>query len=427
MTALLLASLLACSGGDADAIPTAEVERGDFEVVLAIPGELKAVNSVTLSAPDLNAQIKVTWVIEEGARVNEGDTLVELDTIELQTDLESAESQLEVARTKIEQKKAQLAVRLADLENTVTSARLSLEKAKLRLTDSETVPRVERESARLDVEEFTLSVERSKASLESARLEGEAELALLRLEADEAESKVDSIRDRLEKCVVKAPSDGLVILPSIWKGGSRGPISTGDNLWAGSTMLELPDLSQMEIEAWVHEVDAGKLAVDQPVSVVIDAYPDPAHAGVVKRVADLAVQRDRESKVKYLKVMIALDETVSVMKPGMTVRGEVLLETVPDVLSVPLEAVFYEEGEPYVYTQGLRGFGRTGVTLGTRNDTHVVITEGLEDDAVVALVDPEAAAAGESPGPSRSGDGGGRSGGDGGGHRGGDGGGRRGR
>ncbi len=403
LSTLLLAPL-ACVGASTAEVPSAEVERGDFDVVLAIPGELKAVNSVTLSAPDIPGTIKVAWVIEEGARVSEGDTLVELDRVELEKELDSRLSKLEVARTKIEQQRAQLAVRLADLDNDITSAELSLEKARLRLTDSETVPRVERESARLDVEEFTLAVERSKANRESARLEGEAELQLLQLEAEQAQAEVETIRTSLEKCTVTAPNDGLVILPSTWKGGSRGPVSAGDVLWSGSTLIELPDLSEMEVEAWVHEVDAAKVAVDQPVSVVIDAYPEPPHSGRVKRVADLAVQRERDSKVKYLKVMIGLDETVPAMKPGMTVRAEILLETVPGVLSVPLEAVFYEGGDPYVFTEGLRGWERRPVTLGSSNDTHVVIEGGLEEGETVALVDPEAAEAGEPPGPGRGAD-----------------------
>ena len=401
MLHLLTISLLACGGGAGDDVPSTEVARGDFDVVLAIPGELKAVNSVTMTAPDIEGQIKVTSVIEEGARVEEGDVLIELDRVELEKALASGESQLEVARTKIDQKRAQLAVRLADLENNVTSARLSLEKANLRLTDSETVPRVERESARLDVEEFTLSVARSQASQESARLEGVAELQLLQLEAEQAASDVETLRENLDKCTITAPSSGLVILPAIWKGGSRSPVSVGDTLWSGSTLLELPDLSEMEIEAWVHEVDAARVAADQPVTIVIDAYPDPPHTGTVRKVADLAVQRDRSSKVKYLKVKVGIDETVSAMKPGMTVRTEVLLETVPSVLSVPLEAVFYEEGEPYVYTQGLRGWGRATVALGTKNDTHVVVTEGLEEGTRVALLDPEAMEAGEAPGAAR--------------------------
>lgn len=398
MHTLLLWSLLGCFGGGGGELPTATVTRGPFEVTLAIPGELKAVRSVSLSAPDLPGQTKVTWVIDEGSRVQAGDVLVRFDETELKNTLEQAENDLEVALTKIDQRRAQLAVRLGDLQNDVTRAELGLKRAEMRLTDSETVPRVEREAARIDVEESSISVERSRAALESAKLEGQAELELLRLDADRARRTLDKVRNLLDKAVMTAPSPGIVILTPIWKGGSRGPVSAGDTVWGGSSLIELPDLAEMEVEAWVHEVDAAKVLAGQPVSVVIDAHPRPAHGGQVTRVADLAVQRDREKAVKFLKVMISLDDTTEVMKPGMTVRAEVQVDRREDVLSVPQEAIFYEGQQPVVYRKGFAGFAATPVQLDISNDTHVVV-EGLSEGDVVALVHPESAARGEPPSP----------------------------
>ena len=134
------------------------------------------------------------------------------------------------------------------------------------------------------------------------------------------------------------------------------------------------------------------------VSVVIDAYPDPPVVGSLSRVADLAVKRERGSKVKHLKVIVALDETLDFMKPGMTTRAEVLIESVPDVISVPLEAIFGEADERYVYERGLSGWSRQSVTLGQANDTHVIISEGLDDGDEVALIDPESREAGVADG-----------------------------
>ncbi|MCB9746230.1 MAG: efflux RND transporter periplasmic adaptor subunit [Alphaproteobacteria bacterium] len=395
---LLLLSLLTACGPSGDAeVPTATVERGPLRVELVIPGELKAVNSVTIAAPDLDVQNKITFVIDEGSRVSEGDVVVRFDTTELEDKLTQTLNELEIAETKIEQKQAQLAVRLTDLDNEITRAELSLERAKMRLTDSETVPRVERESARIDVKEFTLAVERAGSSRESARLEGESELALLRLDATRAQRRVDRIRKQLDSCDVKAPANGLVILPEIWKGGSRGPIAVGDTVWSGSTLMELPDLSEMEVVAWVHEVDAAKAAEGQTAEIVIDAHPEPAHAGVVKKVADLAVKRNRDSEVKHLKVTVAITESQPQMKPGMTVRAELLVAEHEDVLSVPLEAIFQGEGGPYVQVVGLGGYSATPVELGEANDTHVIVLSGLDEGDEVALVDPEAAEAGEPP------------------------------
>ena len=384
--------LLGC-GGTTDAVPTYTAEAGTFEHTLSIPGELKAVRESTITTPDLSGQLKVISIIEEGSRVSEGDILVEFDTSELETDLETALSKLEVAQTKIEQKQAQFKVRIGDLQNAVTRAELGLQRAEMKLTDSETVPRVDRESARIDVEQFTIEVERSQASLESARLEGEAEIQLLRLEAEQAAARVERVRDELTQCTIRAEGEGLVILPEIWKGGSRGKVTAGDSVWPGSAVITLPDMSEMEVEAWVHEVDAGLVAAEMPVSVIIDAYPDPPFEGTISRIADLAVKRERGSKVKHLKVTIEMENASDFMKPGMTVRAEVLIERVEDVLSVPLEGVFSDGDSRYVLTRGLGGWSQQTVTLGKANDTHVIITEGLSDGDVVALVDPEAGAA----------------------------------
>ena len=381
---------IACVGGGLE-VPTAEAEEGPFEVVLAIPGELQAVRSVTISAPDLPGQTKVTWVVEEGTRVKEGDELVKFDETDLQEKLEKADNDLKVARMKIEQRQAQLDVRLGDMRNEVTNAELSLKRAQMRTTDSETVPRVEREAAQIDVQASTIALERSKSSLHAAKLEGEAEIELLRLETQRWERQLELATAALDEAVITAPSPGIVILPSIWKGGSQGPIAAGDTVWGGSGILELPDLSEMEVQAWVHEVDAAKVQVGQPVSIVIDAHPDPAHVGSVTKVADLAVRRDRRKSVKHLQVTLSLDETSPVMKPGMTVRAEVEVERLDDVVSVPQEAVFYDGEDPFVYVAGFAGFTPTSVALGTTNDTHVVVEDGLEAGAVVALVDPESA------------------------------------
>lgn len=379
--------LLAC-GVSSNELPTHTVALGDFDHVLSIPGELKAVRSATISAPDLSSTLKVISIIEEGSRVLEGDTLVEFDTSELVSDLESAQTKLEVAQTKIAQKQAQFEVRIGDLKNAVTRAELNLKRAEMRLTDSETVPRVERESTVIDVEQNTLEVERSRASLESARLEGEAEIQLLRLEEEQVSARVERVRDNLARCTLTAPGDGLVILEEIWKGGSRGKVTTGDTIYRGSSIITLPDMSEMEVEAWVHEVDAGLVAAEMPVSVVIDAYPDPPFNGTIRKIADLAVQRERGSEVKHLKVSIAIEETSDFMKPGMTVRSEVLIEHLPGVMSIPLEGVFSGEEEHYVFTRGLRDWKRTPVTTGKFNDTHIIIESGLDVGDVLTLIDP---------------------------------------
>lgn len=398
MLLLLLWSVLACDSSVDDALPVSTAERGPFAMTLAVPGELKAVKSEFVSAPNVKGTLKVTFVKEEGTRVKQGDVLVEFDRSDLEKELESAVSRLRIAETKEAQKVAQLAVRLASANAEVTKAQLELERAKMKVTDSETVPRVERESARIDVQEYTLAVERTRGSLESARLEGEAELELLRLDAEEARSKVRQTEEQLDKLVVTAPAEGLVILTEAWRQGKRGKVTVGDAVWPGNPLMELPDLAKMHVEAWVHEVDAALVKVGQKVDVVVDASAETKWPGTIEKVADLAVKRHEDSTVKHVKITVGLPTIDPSFKPGMTVRAEVLVDSLPDVLAVPREGVFFDGAEAFVWKKGLTGWKRVAVKLGATNDSHVVVVEGVDAGAQIALADPEGAARGKKPG-----------------------------
>lgn len=383
---LLLLYLFSCTVANTS-MPTQEVKKGEFEMLISVNGELEAVKSISITAPDLGRTIKVLKIAEDGSKVNKGDLLVEFEKTEVEDSLEDEQSKHEIATTKIIQKESQLEVQMADLSNAVFRAELDLERSKLRLSDSETIPLVEREGARLDVKQAEVAVERAKKALESARLQGSAELELLKIEARRAKSSVEQELKRLERTTILAPADGLVIKTVTWRGGQNGTVEEGDTVWRGTQLLELPDLALMQVIAWVHEVDAGKVAIGQPVNLVIDAHPDKVHKGKIDKLADLAVPRNGRSK--YLKATIALDEMDDLMKPGMTVRAEILLKRLNDVLYIPREAVNYIEGKPQVWVDGALGWGEQDIEVAEHNDTHVVVVSGLEEGDIVALVDPK--------------------------------------
>lgn len=330
--------LAACVGGVDPSVPTAQVTRGELQVILGVNGELEAVRSENIAAPNVRGGLKVAMIAEESARVQKGDVVVEFDRTDMEKELESATSRLKIAETKIAQKQAQQEVSLAAAQNDVVSAGLDKQRAEMRITASETVPRVERESARLDAQASDLRVSTTEAALQSKRLEAAAELELLRLEQLEAQAKVAQILRQLDQLQIRAPADGIVILTETWRGGKMGKVTVGDSVYGGNTIMALPDLSEMQVQTWVHEVDAAQVVVGQPVGVVVDARPETPLAGTVERVSDLAVKRRDDSEVKYLKVQVKLAASDPSLKPGMTVRAEIRVETVTDALMVPREA-----------------------------------------------------------------------------------------
>jgi len=378
-----LAWLWACGGGG-DAIPAAPVSSGDFEVTLSVPGELAAVEETLILTPRFKGRLEIAWMAEQGTKVAKGDRLVVFDSDELRVKLDTARTELEVARTKIDQNRSKLDLAVAEAEADIHRAELDLELAGMRRTESDTVPLVEREEARIGQTKASMAIDAAKSSLDSVELESRAETQLLQLEVARREREVTELEEMLERTTITAPTDGVVLLEEKWDGFW----TVGSRPWASAELISLPDLAAMKVKARVHEVDAPRVAVGQRARVELEAFPGQVMEGEVVEVADLAVPQG-EDEIKFLDIEVTLSGETGDLLPGMSSRVELVLESTPEAVWVPIEAVFRDGDEAYVFREGLTGWSRTEVTLGRANDTHVMV-EGLEAGGRVALVDPSA-------------------------------------
>ena len=384
---LLAATLLACGGGsqESDLPPSGVVTRGGFDHTLTVTGELKAVNSQKIVTPNVRGSLKITELAEEGAFVKEGERIVLFDTDELVRELATLTADMALSEQKIVQKQEELRGNLDDKRRAVERQELGLERHQLKVTDSETVSRIEREETRISMREAELSLAKANQELEATLAKGDADVELLRLELRKQADQKSRLEDALANSELKAPSDGIVILGETWRGGK---VAEGDTVWRGMEIMEFPDLSAMEILAPVHEVDASKVAVDQPATIRVDALPGQSWTGKVKKKANLAKTKRQGSEVKYFDVEVALDLTDVGMKPGMTTKVDLLIQRLEDVLTVPREAVVLVAGKPTVFRDKAGKPVATEVTVGPRNSTHVVIEGGLDEADAIFLGPP---------------------------------------
>src|SRR5271169_378892 len=136
-------------GKRAPTVPTIEVKRGEFLDSLEFRGEVKALKSVTISAPSEAGDLQILKVSPEGTVVKSGDVVVEFDKTKTEQDLAQFRSALKSAEAEIGQAKAQ--ARLAEEEDktTVLKARYDVEGAKLEASKQEIVSKIEGEEAKL--------------------------------------------------------------------------------------------------------------------------------------------------------------------------------------------------------------------------------------------------------------------------------------
>jgi HlyD family secretion protein len=193
-----------------------------------------------------------------------------------------------------------------------------------------------------------------------------------------------------------------VVLKEIWKGSAgMSKVQEGDTVWTGVQILEIPDLSAMEIKVYLNEVDVGKVKSEQEAIIRIDSFPDKIFSGKVERVSSIGTKKDWDAKIKTFETVVSLNEIDPRMRPGMTCMVDIITEKIADVCSIPIESVFEKEDKTIAYVMGSRSPKRREVSLGKRNNTHIVVTKGVSPGDRIALRDPFAGPEAEEASPSK--------------------------
>ena len=351
-------------------IPLAPVKKGEFVLSVRVSGQVDASQAFSLVAPRVR-NLQLTWLAPEGSIVKPGDPVIRFNATQQQAELQDNQSGLKIAETTLERAKKELAIQEKQLALELQQAQRNYDEMKYE------APRV---------------AEEAKLKLELAQLNNQAKLEQQRADVEKATFEVQRARDKvmlaqreLDQMTLTAPIDGMVVHLDIWKGSAMSKVQAGDSPWPGQAIINLPDLSDMIVKATVSEVDASAIEVGQEAIVAVDAFADTTYKAKVVRKGALARRKDPNSKINVFDVEIGILEKDERLKPGMSATCQVVVERIPEVVSLPLEAVFEIEGKPVIYLANKK---RKDIQVGRRNDMEIEVTAGLTGDERVCLVDP---------------------------------------
>lgn len=245
------------------------------------------------------------------------------------------------------------------------------------------------------------AVDQAKAELERTLAKNESKLAQMR---DAAQSKaralaiqdqsVTDLKQQIVDSTIYAPKDGMVIYAS--STGNRWnrsePITPGRQVRRSETIIILPDVSQLVAVLNVPEALAPQVQPGQPADTRVDAIAGEVFPGEVESVSVLAQDGGFWSNnVKNFTVRVLLPPNAGngALKPTMTCTGTIYTGRVEDALTVPLQAVFAEGPQHYVYVSAGGGrVKRQNVTIGQASETLVQIKEGITPGTEVLLRAP---------------------------------------
>lgn len=390
------AVVLACFGlmarGSAPDVPTAVVERGRFVDAVQIRGEVKAGRSITIIAPSDAGDLRIMKLVRNGTTVKKGDVLIEFDGVTVAKTLDEKKSELRGFEAQIEQSRSESRATVQSSLTAETTARYDVDRAKLDYSARDILSRVEGEQRGLKVNDAEHKLGESSAKLSSDRVAGEAKVAGVAGKREKTEFDLNKAERQLNALRVLAPADGTVAILRNWRSGNwMNPqdFKEGDRVWAGASIAELPDSSSLFGSARVDEIERGRLRLNQPATVRVEALPDRELKGHIATISALA-KADFTSwpPPRSFDVTVALDERDERLRPGMTATIRIATETLENVVIVPPQAVFLVGGVDVVYVIGGGAPERRPVTIERRNADRVAIRTGLEPGEVVALEDP---------------------------------------
>ncbi len=297
---------------DKDKVKTAKAEVGDVQVRVTEVGSVEPLVKVDVKSA-LSGKV-VELLVREGDAVKRGQILARVEP-----DVNQARD-------------------LAQVKNSVSETEISLSEA-----------RATHERNRGLLGQGLLS---DQAGLESetryrqAKANYDAAMEKYRIVEESGVPIAIASAGTAQRLNVTSPMDGVVI---------RRPVELGDTVMsgvssfnAGTVLMTVADVDTMIIKAGINEVDIGKVRLNQPVKLSLDAYPKVKFAGKIQRIAPAA---RLEEKVKVFDVEIAIDRQGAELRTGMTANIDIVGEKRAKVLTVPVEAIFKKDETEVVYVQ----------------------------------------------------------------------------
>jgi HlyD family secretion protein len=275
------------------AVPTAKVRKGDVIVRSFARGELRAVRSVTLTAPNLFGTVQVTKLAALGAFAREKDLVVEFDDAEVLSRLEERQLELDQVDEQIKKAQADLAIRSNQDEVELLRARYAVRRAELEVRRNELMSAIDAKKNELTLEETKRRLVQLESDIKSRREQAQAELAVLRERRNKSSVEMNRERARLMQVKLLSPISGLVAIKQNRSGmmmfGMQAPdIREGDQVQPGMQVADVLDLSEMEVIAKVGELDRANLREGQQVNMRLDAIADKVFTGEIKSMSGTA-------------------------------------------------------------------------------------------------------------------------------------------
>lgn len=411
-----------------DVIPF-EIRRGPLPITVTEKGSLEsAKNEVVYN--QVEGSTTILMILPEGTKVKKGDLVCELDSATLRESLTNQRISTEGAKAAYEQAKltrevAEIAVKeyedgIYGQEKATINGEIKLAESDLaraadrvewanRMFDKGYVSLAQKKTEELNLQKAQFALEQANSKLKVLdqftkaktikELRSDVEKALSDEKAKEQTYDLEKQKEakyerQIANCKLFAPGDGLIVYandPGRNFGSNTPQVEEGASVRERQPIFSLPDITNMQVNAKIHESQLDKIASRMGVGklkakIRVDAFADQELDGTVSDVAPLPDPSSFfSSDIKVYTSHIKIDNPLPGLRPGMNAEVVILVDRKEEVLTVPVQAVLEFKGKDHIAVKGPNGYVRKEVTLGATNDKYIEVVGGAEPGQVVAL------------------------------------------
>jgi hypothetical protein len=369
---------------------TTKVVKDNFEVMVAVTGELRARTSTEIHGPsELRSQnlrirsVKIQNLIPEGTVVDSGDWVATLDRSEADNSLKDIADELEKIESQYIKTQLDTTIQLRQLRDDLINLHFNMEEMTIALEQSKFEPPATIRQAQISLDKARRAYEQAQKNYNLKVEQSRADMTEVSINLSKSKRRKAEMESVLKNFDIKAPSSGMVIYRREWNGQKR-TVGSEINTW-DLTVAELPDLSTLVSRTYVNEIDISKVRVGQKVKIGVDAFPEKSYTGAITEVANIGEQLPN-ADAKVFEVMIELFEKDPILRPSMTTSNKIVTLEFSDVLFIPLESVHSNDSSSFVYSR--KGIKKV-VVLGESNDNSIIVEKGLSEGEELYLSVPD--------------------------------------
>jgi RND family efflux transporter MFP subunit len=331
----------------------ATVKRAPLAEYVLVVGNLIGEATVQV-VPRVNGRLQAVFV-KLGDPVRKGQIVAKIEDFEVQEQVRQAEASYKVSEATIRQRQADLKLAQTNLDRNKS------------LLDRELLPR----------QTYDDTDARHQAAV--------AQVDLARAQFDQAKARLDELKITLSNTQIPSPVNGFVGKRFLDPGASVGP---------NAPVVSVVDITRVRMVANLVEKDVKRMTVGTRAAVDVDAFPGEQFQGKVSRIAPVFDPATRTAELE-----IEVPNPLYRLKPGMYARVQLMVDTRPNALTVPRNAIVAVDGKQGVFiaasappaAEGQKPSGDSRmitakflpVETGIRDGEQIEVTSGLQDGARV--------------------------------------------